>query len=122
MKKFALKALLLSAFTLTATAHLFAEMEPLHHNPWELIIYRPENTGTMNDIRCFLEILDEEGNDVTYTAVKATYEWVSIPDKVNFYRKKYYLSGGMAMHLTIRRGRYKFTFYTPETEQQGWYR
>lgn len=88
------------------------------HNPWELIIYRPENSQKINEVRCWLKIEDMNGNDVTYTAARATYEWVSIPDRVNQYEKTYYLTGGMAMHLhNIKPGKYKFTFTTPADKQ-----
>lgn len=80
---------------------------------WELIIYRPQNNGDINDVRCYLRVLDMEDNDVTYSAIKATYEWIDIPDIANYYRGKYYLSGGMAMHLNLKKGKYKISFYTP---------
>ena len=83
------------------------------HDKQSLIIYRQDNKGTMNDIRCFLKLEDEEGNDVTYTACTATYEWMRIPNVVNQYKKKYYLSGGMAMHLKLKKGKYKISLYTP---------
>lgn len=99
----------------------------------ELIIYRPENRGDMNDVRCWVKIEDEEGNDVTYTCGTATYEWayqsnVSQIDwskgfsavfqktnrnKVNYYQKTWYLSGGMAMHLNLKPGKYIISVYTP---------
>lgn len=91
----------------------------LHHNPWELIIYRPENSGGMNSVRCWLSIETESGQDVTYSAAKATYEWISIPDVINQYERSYYLCGGMAMHLLLKPGRYVFTFYTPPEHQFG---
>ena len=90
---------------------------PVQHDKQSLIIYRPDNKGNMNYIRCFLRLQDEQGNDVTYTACKATYEWVSIPDVVNQYKKTYYLSGGMAMHLSLKKGKYKITLYTPVDQQ-----
>ena len=96
--------------------------EPLHHNPWELIIYRPENAGDMNDVRCYLKVEDAEtGEDVTYTKLKATYEWVSIPDVANPYQNIYYLDGGMAMHINIKSGKYKIQVYTPFEKQNGVY-
>lgn len=95
---------------------LWPESE-LKHNPWELIIYRPENTEKMNDVRCWLKIEDMEGNDVTYSAAKATYEWVTIPDKVNFYQSSFWLSGGVAMHLNLKPGRYHFSVNTPAEKQ-----
>lgn len=90
---------------------------PVQHDKKSLIIYRPDNKGNMNYIRCFLRLEDEQGNDVTYTACTATYEWVSIPDVINQYKKTYYLSGGMAMHLKLKGGRYKITLYTPVDQQ-----
>ena len=54
-----------------------SNLPDLHHNPWELIIYRPENSSQINEIRCWLKLEDEAGNDVTYTAATATYEWIS---------------------------------------------
>ena len=92
---------------------------PAGHDKTSLIIYRPENTGVLNDIRCFLRLEDEQGNDVTYTACTATYEWVSIPNRANNYKKKYYLSGGMAMHLKLKKGRYKISLYTPVDQQNN---
>lgn len=89
----------------------------IHHNPWELIVYRPENSSSMNEVRCYLKIVDESGNDVTYTAAKATYEWASIPDVVNKYKQTYWLSGGVAMHLNIKPGKYRISVYTPPEKQ-----
>lgn len=89
------------------------------HDKQKLIIYRPENNGAMNDIRCFLRLEDENGNDVTYTSATATYEWVNIPDIPNLYKKNYYLSGGMAMHLSLKKGKYKISFYTPKDKQNN---
>lgn len=89
----------------------------IKHNPWELIIYRPQNTEAINDIRCWLKVEDMDGNDVTYTKISATYEWVSIPDVVNKYQRTYWLSGGVAMHLNIKPGRYKMTVSTPSDKQ-----
>ena len=98
---------------------LYAESESLHHNPWELIIYRPDTKGEINDIRCWIKLEDAEtGEDVTYTKAKATYEWVSIPDVINQYKKTYYLSGGMAIHLNLKPGKYKISFYTPSDQIQ----
>ena len=92
---------------------------PAGHDKTSLIIYRPDNIGVLNDIRCFLRLEDEQGNDVTYTAATATYEWVSIPDRINNYKKKYYLSGGMAMHLKLKKGHYKISLYTPVDQQNN---
>ena len=92
---------------------------PAGHDKTSLIIYRPDNIGVLNDIRCFLRLEDEQGNDVTYSAATATYEWVSIPDRINNYKKKYYLSGGMAMHLKLKKGHYKISLYTPVDQQNN---
>ena len=92
---------------------------PAGHDKTSLIIYHPDNIGVLNDIRCFLRLEDEQGNDVTYSAATATYEWVSIPDRINNYKKKYYLSGGMAMHLKLKKGRYKISLYTPVDQQNN---
>jgi len=91
--------------------------ESIHHNPWELMIYRPHNNGDLNEVRCWLKITDMDDNDVTYSAVKATYEWIDNPDLVNNYRSTYYLSGGMTMHLNIKPGKYKISVYTPAEKQ-----
>ena len=94
---------------------------PAGHDKTSLIIYRPDNLGVLNDIRCFLRLEDESGKDVTYdkSVITATYEWVSIPDHANNYKKKYYLSGGMAMHLKLKKGRYKISLYTPVDQQNN---
>ena len=87
----------------------------VRHNWWELIIYRPQNNGDLNYVRCWIKLEDAEtGEDVTYTKAKATYEWASIPDRVNYYQKTYYLDGGMAAHLTLQKGKYNITVYTPK--------
>lgn len=92
---------------------------PAGHDKTSLIIYRPDNVGVLNDIRCFLRLEDEEGNDVTYSACKATYEWMSTRDIIRHYKKTYYLSGGMAMHLKLKKGRYKISLYTPTDHQNN---
>ena len=92
---------------------------PAGHDKTSLIIYRPDNVGVLNDIRCFLRLQDEEGNDVTYTACTATYEWMSTPDIIRNYKKTYFLSGGMAMHLKLKKGRYKISLYTPKDQQNN---
>jgi len=106
-------------------------------NPATLIIYRPQNNGVINDIRCFLRLEDESGNDVTYSACSATYQWVTDnmprePGITDFgsvfrgdtreyinYKKKYFLSGAMAMHLVLKKGKYKISFYTPKENQNN---
>lgn len=100
---------------------LFCEdLTKLKHNPWELIIYRPENKGNFNYLRTYFRIEDEKGNDVSAAKVKATYEWASIPNVVNKYKKTLYLDGGMAMHLNLQPGKYRFSVYTPPDRQMEW--
>lgn len=110
------------------------ESDSVHFNNWALIIYRPENNGDINTVRCWLKLEDEAGNDVTYTAVRsAQYEWVNgdiqklytqvpgfssvfdrnVTSSLYKYRRTYYLDGGMAMHLNIKPGKYNISFYTP---------
>lgn len=110
------------------------DLPSIKHNSWSLIIYRPENNYEMNDVRCWLKAEDAEtGEDVTYSKIKAKYEWVAnstkfqknpkslsdifIPDfnsQLYEYKRTYFLSGGMAMHLNLQKGKYKFTVYTPK--------
>ncbi len=90
--------------------------ENLKHNPWSLIIYRSENDPSLNAIRCLVKITDEDGNDAFGTKVNATYEWTSIPGRVHSYRKTRYLLGGMAMHLVLKRGKYRISVHTPEDD------
>ena len=106
---------LLSLFSVSADSGL----ESVKHNPWELIIYRSENKTDFNYVRCFLRIEDENGNDVSKSKVKATYEWVTIPNVVNYYKNQLYLDGGMAMHLNLKPGKYRFSVYTPIDKQGG---
>ena len=94
---------------------------PAGHDKTSLIIYRPDNTGVLNDIRCFLRIEDEAGKDITYdtSRITATYEWMSTPDIIRNYKHTYFLSGGMAMHLKLKKGRYKISLYTPVDKQNN---
>ena len=100
-----------SIFTLNA--------QDVRHNPWELIIYRPENSFHINQIRCRVLFEDENGNDVTRTSTSATYEWVSIPGVAHKYQGAYFLLGGMAMHLNLRRGKYKIKVFTLPEDLEG---
>lgn len=84
-----------------------------------LIIYRPENNHPLNEIRCYIKIEDENGNDVTYTCGNGFYSWTNMPNRYFAYKKKYYLSGGMAFHININNGKYKITVYTPKEDQQN---
>ena len=91
----------------------------IKHNPWELIIYRPENNGDLNYVRCWIRLEDAEtGKDVTYTKGKATYERASIPNVVNNYQRTYYLDGGMAAHFNLKSGKYNITVYTPKDKTE----
>ena len=96
-----------------------SKLPQIKHTPWELIIYRPENKTDFNYVRCYLRIEDENGNDVSQTKVKATYEWATIPNVVNFYKKTPYLDGGMAAHLNLKPGKYRFSVYTPADRHAG---
>lgn len=113
------------------------DMEVTHPKN-KLIIYRPQNNSQINDVRCYLRLEDENGNDVTKTACTATYEWPemtywdskkmnrTLPQTFNqrkpelhAYKRDYYVSGGMAMHLTLKKGKYKISFYTPKDKQEN---
>lgn len=109
-----LKAKILFITLIFCSAFVFSEK--LRHNPWELIIYRSENDSSINNIRCWVKIEDQDGNDATKTKVKATYEWVSVPNVANNYRKSLYLMGGMAMHLNLKHGKYRISVSTPKNE------
>lgn len=96
---------------------------PAGHDKTQLIIYRPQNSEIINEIRCFLRIEDEDGKDITYdtSKINATYEWTnSNPDVIFKYKKTYWLSGGCAMHLNLKKGKYKISFYTPINKQNNW--
>ena len=116
MKKFFVALLALFSLALLPAD---SDLAKLRHNPWELIIYRPENKTDFNYVRCYLRIEDENGNDVSKTKVKATYEWATIPNVVNNYKNLLYLDGGMAMHLNLRPGKYRFSVYTPKEKYEG---
>ncbi len=132
-------------YILNFSAPIFAQQKtqklnddsPLHFNQWELLIYRPENSGTMNNIRCWLKLEDENGNDVTYSKCKATYYYAnnvvkdkkaetmqfgsifhrSAPRQVFEYQKSYFLEGGLVMYLLLKPGKYKISVYTPKDQQ-----
>lgn len=116
MKKIFLALAALFSLTLLAAD---SELTKIKHNPWELIIYRPENKTDFNYVRCFVRIEDENGNDVSHTKVKASYEYVTVPNVWNQYKKNYFLDGGMAMHMNLRPGKYRFSVYTPVEWQKG---
>lgn len=107
----------LSAFS-QQTKSLYKDT--LHPDPWSLIISRPESTPEMNDIRCYLKVLDAETKeDVTYTKIKANYAWLSSPKNGHNYQHTYYLDGGMSMHLLLKPGKYIISFYTPKDKVFG---
>ena len=81
-----------------------------------LIIYRPENDHPMNEVRCYIQIFDENNKDVTYSCGNAFYSWANIPGRYHAYKKRYYLTGGMAFHVNILPGKYKISVYTPKDE------
>ncbi|MGN0729018.1 hypothetical protein [Treponema sp.] len=112
---------LLPVFLLCAApCAFFAEEPEVRHNPWSLIIYRPENSWHINEVRCYLRLEDAlTGEDVTYKNAKANYSWMSEPKKGIPYERSYYLSGGMAMHLLLKSGKYKIYFYTPKEKLAG---
>ena len=116
-----MKKIFLIIFTLFSLFAISADddLKKLRHNPWELIIYRPENKSDFNYVRCYVRIEDENGNDVSKTKVKASYKWVTIPNVVNSYKKQLFLDGGMAMLLNLKPGKYRFSVYTPIDRQGG---
>lgn len=114
----------------------FTDDSPLHHNQWELLIYRPINKGNMNITRCWLKLTDENDNIIPKTDYSATYFYPDSvvkdpkeglpyfgsifhhtgPRKVYNYQRSHYLDGGMIMHLTLKPGKYKISFYTPQDQ------
>ena len=102
------------------SAVLFLAAERIAAN--ELIVYRPENSGTINEVRCWIQLLDESGNDVTYTKARAAYAWADRPNELHWYEKSFYVSGGMACHLYLdsKNGeKYKIRVYTPKKHVMG---
>lgn len=86
----------------------------LNINLYSIIIYRPYNNEDMNSVPCYLKILDEQGNDVTYKNTRASFAWYDQPKWLYAYKNKYYLLGGQIMHLGLEKGIYYFQFYTPK--------
>lgn len=84
-----------------------------------LTIYRPVNTEDINEIRCWVKVEDMDGKEVTYTDCYASYAWIDTPNVRHHYQKTYYLSGGMAMHMTLKKGRYRISVYTPTDHLTG---
>lgn len=110
------RLVLVIALALGIFSVAYSHEPEVRFNPWELIIYRPENSWHINEKRCWLKICDMEGNDVTRTCCKAWYFWVSNPRELNNYESSCYLSGGMAMYMNIKKGRYKISVFTPKSE------
>lgn len=126
MKDSAKKQFIIFTLLFLSTTSIFCQQpeshykDTLHPDPWSLIISRPDSTPEMNDIRCYLKVLDAEtGEDVTYTKVKANYAWVSTPKIGHNYQHTYYLDGGMSMHLLLQPGKYIISFYTPKDKVFG---
>ena len=89
--------------------------QDIRHNPWSLIIYRPENSYHINEIPCYVKFEDvTTKEDVTLSKVKANYSWIDSPKAGYNYKNKYYLYGGMAMHCLLKPGQYNITVFTPK--------
>ncbi|MCR5437602.1 MAG: hypothetical protein K6E97_11125 [Treponema sp.] len=84
-----------------------------------LIIYRPYNSGDINEIRCYLKVTDENDNDVLKTNCKVFYAWYNKPKVFYSYKNTVYISGGMATHIYFKPGRYKISVYTPRDKQNN---
>lgn len=84
-----------------------------------IAIYRPVNNDEMNEVPCYLRVLDNEDKDVTKELVKASYAWYNQPKLLHMYKTKVYLQGGMIMHLKLPKGVYKLQFYTPADKAFG---
>ena len=114
LKKILLAFIFTQAFTLNGFSASVKEV-PL----FPLTIYRPSNTEDIDSIRCWLKIEDENGNDVTYTCAYASYAWIDTPNARHEYERTYFLQGGMAMHLSLKPGKYRITVYTPLEHLKG---
>jgi hypothetical protein len=89
--------------------------QDIKHNPWSLIIYRPENSYHINEIPCYIKFEDAiTKEDVTFSKIKANYSWASNPKDGYNYKKSYYLYGGMIMHCLLKPGQYNITTFTPK--------
>ncbi len=94
---------------------------PENQQKWtqrEVIIYRPQNKDSLNEVRCFLKVTDMYENDVTNSNTSANYAWFYSKKILLPYEKSFYLKGGMAMHLWLKEGEYFLEFYTPQSEQK----
>ena len=84
----------------------------------EVIIYRPQNKDSLNEVRCFLKVSNLQEKDVTNSNAAANYAWFYNKKILLPYEKSFYLKGGMAMHLWLKEGEYFLEFYTPQSEQK----
>ena len=101
---------------------IFSYAQDIKHNPWSLIIYRPENSYHINEIPCYVKFEDTiTKEDVTFTKVKANYSWIDSPKAGYNYKNKYYLYGGMAMHCLLKPGQYNIASFIIEVDDVTFY-
>ena len=81
----------------------------------ELVVYRPQNSADINAVRCWIRVEDMDGNDVTYKNARASFAYMNRPDELSWYRRSFYLEGGMACHLYLDPGKYRISVYTPKS-------
>lgn len=81
----------------------------------ELVVYRPQNSADINAVRCWIRVEDMDGNDVTYKNARAAFAYMDRPDELSWYRRSFYLEGGMACHLYLDPGTYRISVYTPKS-------
>lgn len=101
------------------------ELQKVSHNPWELIIYRPENSAQINEERCWLTLRDDKGSEIKVSAqnypngISATYEWISNPNVINKYGavNLSFRRNGNAPSLTARKI-HNYFFYTKRKAAQ----
>lgn len=84
---------------------------------YSLTIYRPANSSIFNDIPSYIKIEDENGNDVTYTAATYYYSYIDKPKILYKYKKSLFITGAMDMHVYLKKGKYRISFYTPKEKQ-----
>ena len=87
-------------------------------NGFSLIIYRPENSKNINDLRCYIKIENENGEDIS-EKIPAWFEFVSEKGKFSRFKKKPYLLGGMAAHVFLGTGKFKISVYTTKEDAEG---
>lgn len=103
-----------AAVRLALASVLLTLLCPILHAE-ELIVYRPQNSADINAVRCWVRIEDMDGNDVTHTAARAAYAYMDRPRELSWYRRSFYIEGGMACHLYLNRGRYRISVFTPKS-------